>query len=147
MLQTLLAFQGSQGSHSTNKYQGTVTYQVTADTCPTLFVILSHPEISLGLCLLADILRAPWTDSCCSFMQTFSAHYSLSSYSEVNWSFSYFQLCNWNYTSYASVDWYSTRFSLHTSPIIQLVLSLSRLSASHSGHSINALRHSSIYYI
>lgn len=70
VLQTLLAFQGSQGSHSTNKHQGTVTYQVTADTCPTLFVILSHPETSLGLCLLADIFKASWTDSWCSFMKT-----------------------------------------------------------------------------
>lgn len=52
MLQTLLAFQGSQGSHSTNKHQCTVTYQVTADNLSHT-VILSYPETSLALCLLA----------------------------------------------------------------------------------------------
>lgn len=54
MLQILLAFQGSQGSHSTNKHPGTVAHQLTANYLShILLVISSCPEASLGLYLIA----------------------------------------------------------------------------------------------
>lgn len=145
MLQTLLAFQGSQRSHCTNKYQATqATHCCLSSDCRLLVPHCLWFYLIQNLALVCASLQTRHLEQTVGAL---SWRYSLlttpyqapQKLFQVSHTFSYateikFQIHQW-------ID------ASHTSPITQMVLSLSRLTGLHSGHSSNALGPRRMYYI